>query len=189
MNENNNFIKLISNDFINNLNKTFNKITINYNKIYSKIPELLNSYSLPFNNIIDLDTALNELSIQIQSILFIIEKEESNVESNVENNVENNVESNVESNVDIFNEIKKDKLVNTTITKMLPLFFYYLMLFDNESIINSKTFGESIKRNKNNLNGQPNLDILDTLGTLDTLDTVNKYSDISNLNMPFIELD
>ena len=208
-NNTDNFMEKISNDFISNLNNTFNKITNNYNKIYSKIPSLLNNYILPFNNIIDLDSSLNELSIQLQSILFIIEREDSskmenennvvndgNNDGNNDDNNDNDSNNDNDGNNDNYEkEIKKDKIVNKTLIKMLPLFFYYLMMIDNESIINSKTFGESIKKSYsiNNLNGQPNLDNIDNIDNIEkaeTLDFKHKtYSDISNISLPYIELD
>ena len=55
---------------------------------------------------------------------------------------------------------KTDVLVKNTIAKMLPLFLLYLMMCDNESILNSKTFG---KNNDEILNGIPNLNIVPDL--------------------------
>jgi len=143
-------------NLINNMNKlnyTFTKLTNDYNYISSNITKLLNNDAIPYGYLTDLDISMNDLSINIQTILLIIENTESTINTR-ERDLENSLQLEYEK------QKKNDVLVKNTITKMLPLFLLYLMMYDNESILNSKTFG---KNDEETLNGIPNLNIVSDL--------------------------
>jgi len=138
---------------MNKLNYTFTKLTNDYNYISSNITKLLNNDAIPYGYLTDLDISMNDLSINIQTILLIIENTESTINTR-ERDLENSLQLEYEK------QKKNDVLVKNTITKMLPLFLLYLMMYDNESILNSKTFG---KNDEETLNGIPNLNIVSDL--------------------------
>ena len=148
--------------YMNKLNYTFTKLTNDYNYISSNITNLLNNDVIPYDHLTDLDISMNDLSINIQTILLIIENTENTNEFNIRDSTHPSVTSELEGlKPSEYEKQKKiDVLVKNTITKMLPLFLLYLMLYDNESILNSKTFG---KNDEEILNGIPNLNIVPDL--------------------------
>ena len=124
--------------YMNKLNYTFTKLTNDYNYISSNITKLLNVDIIPYGHLTDLDISMNDLSINIQSILFIIE---NSLENTVEND-ENSIEEQIIKNDEQYEKQKKNEvLVDNTIKKMLPVFLLCLMMFDNESILKSNSFG------------------------------------------------
>ena len=186
-------IEVLNNDVISNINKTYNKIIDNYNNIYSKLPQYLNNYIIPYNTVVDLDVSMTDLSIQLQSILFIIESQE-------ENSCKGNLDVELEIDIDVEQnekDIKVDKIVDNTIVKMMPLFLLCLMMVDNESILHSSTFGKSIRNRFNNndnndninggkdkLNGLPNINL-----NKKNIENIDDIDEISSINIPIIELD
>ena len=185
----NNILNNINNDTVNNINKTFNKITENYNNISSKIENSLNNYSIPYSIILDLDVSMTDLDIQLQSILFQIGRVEnqdcgftktntknyntktyntesinnqeikSSKEYKEETNTQNDEQKDEQNDEQFDKKIKTDKLVDKTLKKMLPFFLLCLMMIDNESILNSKTFCQS--NNDNDLKYQSTMKMLD----------------------------
>jgi len=155
--------------YMNKLNYSFTKLTNDYNYISSNITKLLNNDVIPYEHLTDLDISMNDLSINIQTILIIIEntKNTENIE-NIDNTREleglkpsqRELEGFDPSELEYEKQKKTDLLVKNTLTRMLPIFLLYLMLYDNESILNSKTFG---KNNDETLNGIPNLNIIPEL--------------------------
>jgi hypothetical protein len=135
--------------YMNKLNYTFTKLTSDYNYISSNITKLLNPEIIPFGHLTDLDISMNDLSINIQSILFIIE--------NAIDNDENCTIEQIIKNEEQYEKQKKtDVLVENTMKKMLPIFLLCMMMFDNESILKSKSFG--------------NVDSVDSFGNVDSFD-------------------
>ena len=59
--------------YMNKLNYSFTKLTNDYNYISSNITKLLNNDVIPYEHLTDLDISMNDLSINIQTILIIIE--------------------------------------------------------------------------------------------------------------------
>ena len=135
--------------YMNKLNYTFTKLTSDYNYISTNITKLLNTEIIPFGHLTDLDISMNDLSINIQSILFIIE--------NAIDNDENCTIEQIIKNEEQYEKQKKtDVLVENTMKKMLPIFLLCMMMFDNESILKSKSFG-SFDNFDSYDNGIPNL--------------------------------
>jgi len=133
--------------YMNKLNFTFTKLTNDYNYISSNITKLLNTDIIPYGNLTDLDISMNDLSINIQSILFIIENAE-----NAENADKSHEEQIIKNQEEYEKQKKTDILVDNTITKMIPIFLLCLMMFDKESILKSKTFGNNINDSNDNDN-------------------------------------
>lgn len=146
--------------YMNKLNYTFTKLTNDYNYISSNITNLLNNDEIPYDHLTDLDISMNDLSINIQTILLLVENSENTMDTGFEKSREQ-IKGDLERKPSEFEKQKKtDILVKNTIAKMLPLFLLYLMMYDNESILNSKTFG---KNDEEILNGIPNLNIVPDL--------------------------
>ena len=157
------------NNYITKLNNTFSKLTTDYNYISSNITKLLNVDIIPYGYLTDLDISMNDLSINIQSILFIIEnaienekakanKNESDENNENNENYENYIKEQIINNDEQYEKHKKTEiLVDNTMKKMLPVFLLCLMLYDNESILNSKSFGGINKNPDDILTGLPNL--------------------------------
>ena len=144
--------------YMNKLNYTFTKLTNDYNYISSNITNLLNNDEIPYDHLTDLDISMNDLSINIQTILLLVENSENTNEFNLRDGTHPSVTRELDTGFE--KQKKTDILVKNTIAKMLPLFLLYLMLYDNESILNSKTFG---KNDEEILNGIPNLNIVPDL--------------------------
>lgn len=165
--------------YLNKLNFSFNKITDDYDYIFSNI-KLLNNEIIINELLTNLEISMNDLSINMQSILFIIKNKKSIDEENKEKNEEeynyeenNHEENNHEdynyeenkknneeeyNNEDIYMENKNKVLINNTVKNMMPYLFLYLMLIDKESILNSSSFYSKKNDNSNEiLNGYPYL--------------------------------
>lgn len=155
--------------YLNKLNFSFNKITDDYDYIFSNI-KLLNNEIIINELLTNLEISMNDLSINMQSILFIIKNKKSIDEENKKNNEEEynyeeynheeNKENNEEeyNNEDIYMENKNKVLINNTVKNMMPYLFLYLMLIDKESILNSSSFYSKKNDNSNEiLNGYPYL--------------------------------
>ena len=158
--------------YINKLNIVFNKITADYSYLSSNITNLLNNELILYDSLTELEISMNDLSINIQSILFIIE------ETKKQNEFEN-INYN-ENYIDYFEkekekEKKNDVLVNNTVKRMLPYLFLYLMLIDKESILNSSSFGNNNIDDK--LNGCPNINNND----------INNINKLNNMYIPDLD--
>ena len=70
--------------YMNKLNYTFTKLTNDYNYISSNIEKLLNNDVIPYDHLTDLDISMNDLSINIQTILLIIENTENTMDTGIE---------------------------------------------------------------------------------------------------------
>ena len=149
------------NNYITKLNNTFSKLTTDYNYISSNITKLLNVDIIPYGYLTDLDISMNDLSINIQSILFIIEnaiENEKAKENKSDKTDDNYIKEQIINNDEQYEKHKKTEiLVDNTMKKMLPVFLLCLMMYDNESILNSKSFGGISKNPDNMLTGLPNL--------------------------------
>lgn len=177
-----------------NLNKNFNNltqkqtnITQKYNNISLHFPKLLNNNIIQYEKINDLeislnelDVSLNDLDIQLQTFLYIIEQV-NNMEKVNNINETNDLDSIDETNKNIqkqYEEIKQtDKLIDTTINKMLPLFMLCLMMIDKNSILNSNRFGKNNNNNKDNLDGKPMIHTMEN-----NEDNKNNENDEDNKN-------
>jgi hypothetical protein len=155
------------NNYITKLNNTFSKLTTDYNYISTNITKLLNVDIIPYGYLTDLDISMNDLSINIQSILFIIEnaiENEKAKENESDKNDENYIKEQIINNDEQYEKQKKTEiLVDNTMKKMQPVFLLCLMMYDNESILNSKSFGGISKNPDDILTGIPNLNIVPDL--------------------------
>jgi len=200
----NDVIENINNNNINNINNLFLKIIENYNKIYPKLTNSLNNYIIPYSSLLDLDVIMTNLSVELQSISMLIEMNENNhnndnnldnsfkysfdnsfdnsfkkeLNNDMQNDMQNDMDNDIIKEYD--NKIKTDKLVNNTLNKMLPLIFLCMMMLDTESILNSRTFGQSIKNkyDENKLNGLPYIN-----------PNSNQNTDIDKDNKFFMDID
>ena len=138
--------------YMNKLNYTFTKLTTDYNYISTNITKLLNTEIIPYGHLTDLDISMNDLSINIQSILFIIKNANENDEKYTTEHIIKNEEQ-------YEKQKKTEVLVENTMQKMLPVFLLCMMMVDNESILKSNSFGNFCSFGNNNdiLNGTPNL--------------------------------
>ena len=116
--------------YMNKLNYTFTKLTNDYNYISSNITKLLNVDIIPYGHLTDLDISMNDLSINIQSILFIIENSLENTAENDENSIEEQI---IKNDEEYEKQKKNEVLVDNTIKKMLPVFLlrYKFLNFNN----------------------------------------------------------
>ena len=128
-------------EYVENLDTRFNNITKDYKYIYDNIHNYLNDGKISYNQIMDFEVSLEDLSIQLNSLVFLFKQIQIdsvvllfNQKSNNNNN--NNKES------------KLDYIVEKTIFNFIPLLFFYFMIYDKESILYIKDFVE----NKNQTN-------------------------------------
>ena len=161
-----------SNSYLNELNDKFNTISSKYNIVSTKLPLLLNNNSISYNDLLDLEIAMIEFSVQLQSVIFKVENAE---------NAENAESDRLESDRLESDNKKIDSLVDNTLCNMMPLFLLCLMIADKDSILNSNGFGESII-NKINKKNKAKLD------ETNKIEKIEKKDEIVYC-MPDIELD
>ena len=150
--------------YMNKLNYTFTTITKDYNYISSNFTKLLNCDIIPYDNLTDLDISMNDLSINLQTLLFMIEHAVMNDTNDT------NVKEQINKNQEQYEKQKKtDLLVDTTLTKMLPIFLLCLMMFDKESILNFNSFGKNSSKIDETLNGLPNMTMTMAMNSLPDL--------------------
>lgn len=111
---------------INSLNQIFKNITKSYNMLSSKMDIIIDKELLTYNNLINLEVSMNDLLININTILFTIDQ--SDIDNNIDTELENNKEV--------------DNLINKTLINMMPLLMLYFMIIDNKSILNNPNFGK-----------------------------------------------
>ena len=127
------------NEFIIKINNTFNIITHKYNIISTKIPNLWRNDIIPYEQLIDLDISMNDLLINVQSLLLLVEQEDNIKNINTENNNCNSdsngyIEKQIKHHQEQYEMQKKtDNLVDNTLSKMLPLFLLCMMMLDNKT--------------------------------------------------------
>ena len=165
-------------EYVENLDTKFNNIKKDYKYIYDNIHNYLNDGKVSYNQLMDFEVSLEDLSIQLNSLVFLFKQNQvqdimlENSMNNMNNidTQDNNYEHfNNEAKIKQYNkEIKKDKIdtkmdtkidyiIDKTIFNILPLIFFYFMVIDKESILYLKDFVES--KTQNNYNTNNNIDI------------------------------
>ena len=178
--------------YINEIKSAFTSIEKKYNKLFTNnndndndnllLLELLNNGSIPQGSLIDIEVSMRTLDIELQSALFIVESiniEELSRKQLLQNDLQR----------------KTDKIIDKTMSAMLPLFMLYLMMIDKDSILNSCTFGKFNNDNNNynndinngNNNGNNNSNSNNNTSIQTTLN-ISKTSNIP-YTIPYIELD
>jgi len=146
--------------YIEYLNNIFNNVKNDYKCLYKKLPDILNNGLVSSYDLLTLEVAFNDLSIQIQSIISIqkFNKKNKNDIYNHSNSLhqENNIlESESESEDDPKNDTVNDtetdyntkyknkELIDRAFKEFTPYIFLYLMLIDKSSILYSKDAKDS----------------------------------------------
>ena len=175
------------NKYINKIETIFKNLTNDYNSIILKLPNLLLNDILSYDHLLDIEVSMTDLSIHIQSILFIIEKSSEGSNGITDSTSENSNEIRDgyttyknKFEEEYINKQNTDKLVDTTLCDMMPLFFLYLMMIDTKSILKSKTFGKSINKQRTTKS--------DLQSEINSNTQNNKYN-LYNMYIPEIELD
>ena len=144
------------------INKTFRNIANDYTILCSKLQFCVDNDILKYDNLLDLEVSMNDLSINLQSVLYTIAQ------------VEANEISKKELEEELQNKQKTNKLVDSTLVNMMPLFFMCLMIADKDSILHTSPLGKAIIANsKPSSQATPEL----------------KQTDIRQFYPPFMELD
>ena len=116
-------------EYVENLDTRFNNITKDYKYIYDNIHNYLNDDKISYNQLMDFEVSLEDLSIQLNSLVFLFKQNETIQNETIQNE---------------FNkETKLDYIIDKTIFHFMPLLFIYFMVFDKESILYAKDFIEN----------------------------------------------
>ena len=128
-------------EYVEKLDNRFDNITKDYKYIYENIHNYLNDGKVSYNQIMDFEVSLEDLSIQLNSLVFLFKQIQIdslvllfNQKSNV---------NNTNTNTYKYTETKIDGIVEKTIFQYIPLLFIYFMIFDKESILYIKDFIEN----------------------------------------------
>ena len=165
-------------EYVEKIDNIMSSVNKDYKYIYDDIHNYLNNGKITYNELMDFEVSLEDLSIQLNSLVFLFKQNQvqdimlENSMNNMNNidTQDNNYEHfNNEAKIKQYNkEIKKDKIdtkmdtkidyiIDKTIFNILPLIFFYFMVIDKESILYLKDFVES--KTQNNYNTNNNIDI------------------------------
>ena len=118
--------------YVRKLDKYFCDLQRDFKALTSKLPSLLNRELINKNEFLfDLEISMDDLAVQIQSVMFKIQLIEDN----------NILEKNCSINKGARGAEALDN--ETIIKKLIPLLFTYLMAVDKNSIINKQNFGNT----------------------------------------------
>jgi hypothetical protein len=147
-------------EYVEKLDNQFNSITKDYKFIYEYIHNYLNDGKITYNQLMDFEISLYDLSIQLNSLMFLFKNiQVENIVHTIVNNKEN--KENKENKYPTYNEnkytniknmFKGDKLdyvIDKTIFNFIPLLFIYFMIFDKDSILYVKDFIEKTNEMNN----------------------------------------
>jgi hypothetical protein len=140
-------------EYVEKLDNTFTNITKDYKYIYDNIHNYINDGKVSYNQLMDFEVSLEDLSIQLNSLVFLFKQIQIDSVVLLFNEKANNNENK--------NETKVDYIVEKTLFNFIPLLFMYFMIYDKESILYVKDFVEnkSNKIHKSNKNQTNNMDI------------------------------
>ena len=123
---------------MNEMNKTFNEMTMAYLDVCSNLHILDNvNDDIIDNNVNKISACINDLLINLQLLKFNIENIQYNEQLPTSEKPHSPVIENSDANANANANAKNEKLVNKTIKDLLPLFMTYMMSIDNNSIINT----------------------------------------------------
>jgi hypothetical protein len=144
-------------EYVEKIDTMFNNVTKDYKYIYDNIHNYLNDGKVSYNQIMDFEVSLEDLSIQLNSLVFLFKQIQIdslvllfNKKSNENNKKNSDTNESIENTIN-FKESKVDKLdimIEKTIFQYIPLLFIYFMIFDKESILYIKDFIENKYDNK-----------------------------------------
>jgi hypothetical protein len=141
-------------EYVEKIDTMFDNITKDYKYIYDNIHNFLNDGKVSYNQFIDFEVSLEDLSIQLNSLVFLFKQIQ--IESAVLLFNQKNINKNIDIN-NINKETKIDYIVEKTIFQFMPLLFIYFMVFDKESILYAKDFIENKYETKYENNSYDNI--------------------------------
>jgi len=165
-------------EYVEKIDNKISSVNKDYKCIYENIHNYLNDGKITYQELMDFEVSLEDLSIQLNSLVFLFKQ--TQVQDIILQNSMNNINTqdnsyehfNNEAKIKKYNkEIKKDKIdtkmdtkidyiIDKTIFNILPLIFFYFMVIDKESILYLKDFVESKSQNTyNTYNTNNNIDI------------------------------
>jgi len=127
-------------EYVEKLDTRFNNMSKDYKYIYENIHNYLNDGKISYNQLMDFEVSLEDLSIQLNSLVFLFKQIQIESVVFLFNQKSNNEKTKLD---------KLDMIAENTILHYIPLLFIYFMIFDKESILYIKDFIEN-KSSKNN---------------------------------------
>ena len=155
-------------EYVENLDTKFNNIKKDYKYIYDNIHNYLNDGKVSYNQLMDFEVSLEDLSIQLNSLVFLFKQIQIESVVFLFNQRKTN-DTKVTNNIN--KETKVDYIIEKTIFQFMPLLFIYFMVFDKESILYAKDFIENKYDTKTY-----DTKSYDTNDTNDTNDTTNNHT-------------
>ena len=134
-------------EYVENIDDRMNRINKNYKYIYENIHNYINDGKIKYEQLMDFELSLQNLSIELFKLVYLFNQIENNENNENPNTIKTILQLNNNNNKKKINNInqvnKMDKIdyaLDKTIFHFLPLLFMYFMIFDNESILYIKDF-------------------------------------------------
>ena len=166
-------------EYVENIDDRMNRINKNYKYIYENIHNYINDGKIKYEQLMDFELSLQNLSIELFKLVYLFNQIENNENNENPNTIKTILQLNNNNNKKKINNInqvnKMDKIdyaLDKTIFHFLPLLFMYFMIFDNESILHIKDFIEKKDTNYTNTNTNTNIKI-NNISTQDILDDLD----------------
>ena len=131
-------------EYVEKLDKKFINITKDYKYIYDNIHNYLNDGKVTYNQLMDFEVSLEDLSIQLSSLVFLFKQIQ--IDSIVFLFNQKKTNGKIDNNN---KETKVDYIIEKTIFNFIPCLFMYFMIFDKESLLYAKDFIENKYDNVN----------------------------------------
>ena len=167
-------------EYVEKIDNIMSSINKYYKYIYDDIHNYLNDGKITYNELIDFEISLEDLSIQLKSLVFLFkDKHYQCINNDNDNNDNNNNDNDNDTNINSYEdtnknsdkikqynkEVKKenkkkidnkidnkiDYITNKTIFNVIPLLFLYFMIIDKDSILYLKDFGVNINDTYTNI--------------------------------------
>jgi hypothetical protein len=135
-------------EYVEKLDTRFNNITKDYKYIYDNIHNYLNDGKISYYQLMDFEVSLEDLSIQINSLVFLFKQKQNENYINSINTINTNTNNNTIIDLNNTKDTKLDYIIDKAIFQFMPLLFIYFMVFDKESILYAKDFIENKYDNK-----------------------------------------
>jgi len=166
-------------EYVENIDDRMNRINKNYKYIYENIHNYINDGKIKYEQLMDFELSLQNLSIELFKLVYLFNQIENNENNENPNTIKTILQLNNNNNKKKINNINKinkmdkiDYALDKTIFHFLPLLFMYFMIFDNESILHIKDFIEKKDTNYTNTNTNTNIKI-NNISTQDILDDLD----------------
>jgi hypothetical protein len=160
-------------EYVEKIDTLFDKVNKDYKYIYDKIHNYLNDDKITYENLIDFEVSLSDLSIHLNSLVFLFKQQEQQ-------------EKQAQKEV---NKDKLDFIVETSLFNIFPLLFMYFMFVDKNSIFYIKDFVNTTKNKTTNQNNNDNNNDNATENIKDEEYYRNKIKDIFNEEYILNDLD